>query len=242
MSQIKQKSDESADDYTIRIESEAAKAFSPLEEAVKNKACLSALSNGLRSLDIRRRIKEAEVKSFEKAARLAVKLEHIYDTTSAQTDQEDVTNFEVLALNNSTNDLSATDQSDHHSSASAISKFHSGGDTRNYSNNPHQNIVCHNCKRRGHIQRNCRAAPANRSYADRPTQRDNRRMDQNSENVQCYECRGRGHYANQCATRENRRQVQRQSQSSNSARSSEDRSPLNSNTAGRFPVHPSRQV
>ena len=70
MSQLKQKSDESADDYTIRIESEAAKAFSPLEEAVKNEACLSALSNGLRSLDIRRRIKEAEVKSFEKAARL----------------------------------------------------------------------------------------------------------------------------------------------------------------------------
>ncbi len=97
MSQMKQTSEESAEDFTMRIEVEAAKAFSPLEEAVKNEACLSALSNGLSSLDIRRRVKEAEVKDFDKAARLAIKLEHIYNS-APENPPEEVADFDVLAL------------------------------------------------------------------------------------------------------------------------------------------------
>ena len=218
MSQMKQRTEESAEDYTMRIEVEAAKAFSPLEEAVKNEACLSALSNGLRSLDIRHRIKETEVKNFDKAARLAVKLEHIYKTTPEHIEQDEITSFGVLAVNNNTGISSTNTRNEPSSGTEPIRR--SSSESRNF--NPHQNLICHNCHRHGHLQRNCRSPPTGR-FRSNNNHRESYRRDGGNVHIQCYECGGRGHYANRCPNRSSRPNA------------------LNANTTGHFPAHPSRQ-
>ena len=126
------------------------------------------------------KINEAGVKIFEKAARLVVKMEHAYDTTAAQKDQEDIMN-NWLALKKS-NDLSTIDLSDYPSAVSVNSQSSSG------SNNLHLKIFCYNCKSREHIQGSYRAAFVKGNCPDRLTQRNHSRgMNHNSEIVQYYE-------------------------------------------------------
>ena len=241
MSQMKQSSEESAEDYGLRIEVEAAKAFSPQEEAVKNEACLAALSNGLRSLDIRRRIKESEVKDFDKATRLAIKLEHIYDSTPDENEQNDVTSFGVLAVNNP-EDESYTETGRDHQPQNRPPPGVSPSQNGNY--NPRSTVTCYNCNRQGHVRRNCSAPPTGRSPSNnnyRPfALAATSNIRRNGGEIRCHECGGRGHYANQCATRENRRrQSQRRGPYTETDPAVGDS--LNGNTAGSNPVSASRQ-
>ena len=98
MTMMKQKPDESAEDFTVRIEQEAAKAYGPSDVVLKNEACLSALSNGLRSVEIRRKLKESDESTFESATRLVIKQEHIFNTTIDLTAEEQHESLDVFKV------------------------------------------------------------------------------------------------------------------------------------------------
>ena len=238
MSQMKQKSEETTEDYTMRIEVEAAKAFSPLEQAVKNEACLSALSNGLSSLEIRRRLKEAEVKDFDQAARLAIKLDHIYNSTPEHPPLEEAAGLDVLAVNNSAGNSAGNTYPAETSRNNAQPARWSNNNASDRNFRPHQNIICYGCGLLGHIRKFCRA-PTNERIT---TGRDNYRRGEGD--VQCWACGGLGHFAYQCANRENRggnrRQDQRQGFHNDNVGTGNN-AHLNEQTTGQFPVHASRQ-
>ena len=248
---VKQSTDETAEDFALRIEAEAAKAFSPLEPSLKNEACLSALCNGLRSVEIRRKLKESELKSFESATRLAIKHEHILESTqeSEETESALQSGFNVLRVGDthrSRDQISGAVPQQYapgnhgNQAGNAVPQQYAPGNHGNRSasnqgrNYRQQNIICYNCRGSGHIARRC---PSTQSAQYRPQQQDNAGNSRQS-GPRCYSCGIIGHYANRC---ENRGRSSHGRPDSAGARDSNNSADLNENAAGLYPVHPSRQ-
>ena len=241
MYKLRQASDESAEDFALRIEAEACKAFSPLEPTLKNEACLSALCNGLRSVEVRRKLKEAELKSFEVATRSAIKHEHIMTSTQDHDETEPITSsdFNVLRLNQVNHEQINDRQPQNHSSSHPAQNYNmqnnAQSSTQYNAASNRRPIVCYNCSRPGHIARFC-------NY---PRSGQNRMQGNNQSNSinnrSCNICHRTNHYTNQCWYRDqnrNRRDTYRHTPASNSNNRNNN---LNSNTTGEFPVHPSRR-
>lgn len=262
---LKQKIDESAEDFAMRIEKEASKAFSPLDYKLKEEASLTALITGLESVQIRQKLMESEVNSFEKATRMAVKLDHIFKSLNENDRAESAeTDFNVLHLQqNNTHTRSTPSAATNH--AAEQSQRRDTGRARDF-----RSVVCWNCNKSGHIARNCRSPrfQNSRPYESGPPQTYRRESRSSVSNITCYSCGVKGHYANQCPRRH------RQYNPSSSSRVSADspdsgfqsqtqgyfldsadsngaptgsnngnrdnQTPLNENAAGLFPVHPSR--
>ena len=175
-----------------------------------------------------------------KAARLAVKLEHIYDSTPETLPLEQGASLDVLAVNNTARSSTENAQTEEPKTDNAQFNRWNSNNNSDRTFRPHQNMRCYGCDRLGHIRRNCRASPRERVNTGRDSYR------RGEGEVQCFECGGRGHYADRCAnrqnsyTRDNGRQDQRR-EFNNDNRSTGNNAPLNEQTTGRFPVHASRQ-
>ena len=208
---MKQDVNESVEDFSLRIESEAAKAFSSLEQSLRNEACLSALSNGISSVHIRRKLKEAEIRSFEAATRLAIKHEHILESTKYHVEnslESELQPFNVLSLENS---------------SFATVPSQSSNVARTQLQNRSNPVVCFNCNKPGHIRRFCTSTS---------TQFENTRGYQPSK--YCHICNRTNHSTNQCFYNSKNRN------DSNKVPVNQRRS-LNTKTTGEFTVHPSRR-
>ena len=82
LSRLKQNPEESVEDFAIRIEDLAEKAYMDLH--LRGEACLSRLMEGAKSEIVRRKLMESDFKDFESAKLMAVKQERIAEMISTQ--------------------------------------------------------------------------------------------------------------------------------------------------------------
>nr|GEZ09607.1 hypothetical protein [Tanacetum cinerariifolium] len=72
------------------------------------------------------------------------------------------------------------------------------GTSENNQNQPQQNKRCNNCKRVGHLTRDCRSRPANANNNNN-TNNNNRNINNNNQKGNdCYECGAQGHFKRNC--------------------------------------------
>ena len=229
---LKQESDENAEEFSLRIEEEASKAFSQ-EPALKNEASLSALCNGLRNVEVRRKLKESELKSFDAATRLAIKHEHILISTQEQEDTDAAlqSDFNVLSISNNLPSSQSRDQG--YRPAARPQSSPQQLDVHARQRPQRGTVVCWNCKRPGHIARYCRSPRSNQQITNQSVRL-------------CGICHKANHYTNQCWHRyqDRRDGTSNNGTSPRTATGDQTGNPqnnrLNYSTAGEFTVHPSR--
>ena len=250
MSTLAQKKGESISDFVLRIEEIGSKAYS--DYTLKEEASLSALIAGVASLGIRQKLLESDTNTFEDASRLATKLERI-DTTLAggklQSEEQSL-EFDVLRVNNTDNGAAAFPNSSSSSRPQSYPVHTTNPSSRhvtfqpNSHRGPRGQVRCYGCNELGHIRRNCPNSNRRSTYPHH-TQSGLR-------SVTCYYCNQVGHYASHCTQRQQnnpRPLIPRPPPVSNPASdvttsattsAPESQPDLNSNPAGRYPIHPSR--
>ena len=247
LSTTKQKSGESATDFAIRIEVLASKAYSNME--LREEACLSAFLTGFENVQVRQKLLEADVDSFECATRMAVKLERITEALANGKSSCEDSDFTVLKINNNSHPAPPNPTVQQQPQAELPNQYNDRfrgnqrpANDRSVSDIPSTPITCYSCNQPGHKSNNCPNRRNQVSY-----RRDN---SSNQSHITCYYCNNKGHYASSCPqrryptsnTRSNREQWRPHNQQNDGATSnSYSSSHLNGNTAGRYPVHPSRR-
>lgn len=260
LSSIKQKASESIKDFAMRIDEISSKAFTNTE--LKEEGSLQAFLSGLRSLQIRQKLMESDVNTFDHATRLAVKLDRISEALTDQTSEADNSDheFNVLRLN-TRNDCQLPPSLPPGPSRRRPFSYPSAPNLNQRYNAPrnqahtHPNVTCFFCQGKGHKIFECPARPT-------PPTDNSRIMQQQSRNslshITCFSCNIKGHYASSCPTRSVPRSTQQNSSAALSADNQQGPSNdssnwrsqqqnqhtgtdanLNENSAG-FPVHPSR--
>ena len=224
LTSLKQKNGESTEDFAIRIEEIGSKAYS--NHDLKEEASLSVFMSGIRNIQIRQKLLEADVDTFEQATRMATKLEHISDTI-ADSENHDRTadiDYNVLSVNQRNNMQTLNPRIPPYQQTRP-DNYNSPENCRTCGKSNHvtsqcwrniacqtcakfnhatarcwKNMTCFSCSRRGHLARECRAASRggyNTQINANRSQNPNQRYDRQS-NVTCFRCTGKGHYSYQC--------------------------------------------
>ena len=235
----------------------ASRAFSNTE--LREEASLSAFMSGVHQLQIRQKLLEDDVNTFEQATRLAVKMERIAEATDNKLVDPDSmdADFNVLKIQQGPNNQ----------------HINTNPSSDNASHRPdlQNNVTCHYCGFKGHRLIECRKR-ARELHSPRQTRNEN-------SHITCFYCGIRGHYSSSCPAKslnnqtstyrpnqwnqqqyrpspsENRhhrptinsnwRQQPSTTPSSTSNATAENthtHSNLNAQSAGEFPVHPSRRL
>ena len=235
LSNLKQKTDETIESFAIRIGDTACKAYS--ESSLREEASLSTLLSGINEIQIRKKLMESDVESFEQATRLAIKLERISKAvvdTSTNSDPGD-TEFDVLNVENRTPETQITSNSAGGIICQNCLKRNHTSDTC------WRDLTCQTCFRKGHIARVCRSTGQNRGF---PRGQNNATRGRFSQ-VTCFTCGNRGHYSFSCDLAGQRNTSSRPNRQSPRAvppqnQRSQRQEYLNGLAAGQYPVHPSR--
>ena len=164
LTSLKQSTGEKVEDFAMRIEETSAKAYSKCE--LREEAALSVLLSGINSGQIQQKLLEADVKSFDEATKMAIKLERISETISDREKRIEPgeIDFNVLRLengsNNPANNFQQPETHNHGKICQTCGENDHVTENCKYGTvnvNPLSNIICYNCSRRGHRASQCRS-------------------------------------------------------------------------------------
>ncbi len=240
MTTLKQEPGENVEIYSQRISDAADKAYS--DPTLKEEASLSALISGIREVNIRKKLLEDDVDSFEKATRLAVKCERISKALNDRESFDESHDIEVpvFRVEQERNQTPAGTRT-----VNSCSKC---GKSNHTEETCWRDVTCQLCSTKGHVASVCRASAPGSGNNTRTRRDDDVQGDRfsNSSQVICYGCGQRGHYRSHCTARTQgstsrggQRSTYRRAPSFNQR--AEQRDYLNGSAAGRYPTESSRR-
>ena len=192
LGRLTQKPEESVEDFAIRIEDLAEKAYMDLH--LRQEACVSRLMEGAKSDVVRRKLMESDLEGFEEARLLAIKQERIANMISAQEEAKPLIDFETPVYKvgeRKAVEVKAVEQTT--IGAMDVRRGNTDGCTKcgktgHGEETCWKDMTCQLCGTVGHVASVCRSAgPVNSAS------RANR-----GNGVVCLECGGRGHVRRQC--------------------------------------------
>ena len=182
LSTIQQKLGEKIPDFIVRIDALAAKAFQNIE--LREEVSLSALISGLRDTDIKKKLLEADITSYDDATRLCTKHERISETIAAK-DTQDV-DSELSILKVTSDNQSGNKEDTKHAQTRNLQTQNTQQNRKVTFANHSSTNTCFSCGLRGHKSSECHLSTPPQS-----TQRD-------MSSVKCYNCNRMGHFARTC--------------------------------------------
>jgi len=214
---MRQKQDESTEDFILRIYEQCTKAYIAQPE-LKEEAAITTLLSGMSDASVRRKLLEADVSSFVEASKLAVKCERI---------------AEAVGENESAGDVNLPVFSVRHNTTPSDRKCYNCGRPGHMANFCQEPIKCYSCNRTGHFARDCRQSQ------NRPVDFNNARPNSQGRMQRqntCFNCNQAGHFAQHCP------QNQLAGAGNSTAGPKREQTNLNGSAAGRYPTHSSRMI
>ena len=191
LARLAQNQGESVEDFALRVEDLAGKAYSDLR--LREEACVSRLMEGSKSGVVRQKLMESDATTFENAKLIAIKQERITETIAAQEETKPLIDFDtpVYRMEGENNNLkeekapqaNIEEQWSRPLCAKCGKSGHDG-------NSCWQDVTCQLCGIKGHVASVCKS--------DGPFSSTPRKFSTPSDN--CYGCGGRGHMISQCPT------------------------------------------
>ena len=144
---------ENVDGFVHRLRDKATMAYR--DQEVSDDNCLLALLNGVRSIDMRRKLNEAELKTFSEAVKLARRIERVEEMTKESQDKSD-------AAIRSSKDRTVDTVRAQHGSDKLYKRLDQGDGksfkTNNFSKNQRnrlRGVQCYGCGNYGHKIAQC---------------------------------------------------------------------------------------
>ena len=183
LARLTQNSGESVEDFALRVEDLALKAYSDLR--LREEACVSRLMEGTKSGVVRQKLMESDVETFDKAKLIAIKQERITETITAQEDIKPLIDLDTpVYIVDEVKTVEHSDKEQKSSSCVKCGKSDHGVETC------WQNVMCQLCGVKGHVASVCRSGgPLNSTSRGFLVNEDC-----------CLGCGGRGHVRSQCPT------------------------------------------